>query len=180
METRQKSHKPNLEKVSSSIIAESIFRFVTMSSLDGLLQLQLRGSPLAGETPLASPTRPTVSGLQWLAAPSGVAGLAYRVNGSTLERLSITESETTVEASCALKSHVSKIAVSVDGRLVAVACLDGSLQCFDSTSSSLTHRWTIKEYTNVVSDPSTPPSSDRTEFTTSIALPRHTQTGAGA
>ena len=132
-----------------------------MSSLDDILQLQLRGSPLTGESPLASPIRPTASGLQWLAAPSGVAGLAYRVHGSTLERLSITENETTVEASCTLNQCAVQIAASFDGRLVAVACIDGSLQCFDSTSSSLTHRWTIKEYTNVVSDPSTPPSSDR-------------------
>ena len=133
-----------------------------MSSLDDILRLDFK-SKIAGEAPLASPIRPTASGLCCLTAPSNAAGLAYRVHGSTvLERISVSDEDLSVEKVYNISQPVVHIACSHDGRLVAVACIDGSLQCFDSTASSVTLRWTIPNaHSHVVTNISTSPSSDR-------------------
>ena len=56
------------------------------------------------------------------------------------------ESPPTRIASISIPSMAIHVASSPDGRLVAVACADGSLQCYNNASTSqqqLTHRWTI-------------------------------------
>ena len=135
-----------------------------MSDLNDCLKLQIKGSPLTGESSLASHVRPSASGFKWLASPSSMAGLAYRINGSTiLERLEFDdESDIKVSASIAVDNAVVHLAASFDGRLVAAACTDGSLHCFDSTSAGLKHRWSLPDaHSHIVSDLSSTPSKDR-------------------
>eukprot|EP00980_Cylindrotheca_fusiformis_P018604 scaffold6162_cov154-Cylindrotheca_fusiformis.AAC.14 len=139
-----------------------------MSSLDGLLRFESQPNSLgAGESPLHSAIRPTASGLNWLAVPSSLPGLAYRVcRGNTLERLSVgdAEVEITASATTTTTTGVVNIASSFDGRLVAVACLDGSVQCFDSTTTKLSHRWTIPNcHSHMTSGIDSVVSSDRSK-----------------
>jgi Ca2+-binding EF-hand superfamily protein/uncharacterized membrane protein YgcG len=128
------------------------------SDLDDALRLEHTASA-PGATPLASPIRPTVSGLNWVAAPSSssTTGLVYRIQGgTTLECISFFMSENnddeednmTVLTSIDIGLFVAvQIATSFDGRLVAVACADGSLHCYDSLSttgtSGLKMRWMV-------------------------------------
>ncbi len=54
------------------------------------------------------------------------------------------------------------MATSYDGRLIVVACLDGSLRCYNSTPSSLQHRWTITDaHSHVTQNVSSSPSKSR-------------------
>jgi len=136
-----------------------------MGSLDDTLRLEAsETSPLAGDTPFASATRPTSSGLQWLAVPSGKAGLAYRiVGGTSLERLEIGEG-VSLAARANIHAPATHICTCFDGRLVAVTCIDGSMECFDSTASSLESRWIVPNcHSHVINDLSVPPSSDRSK-----------------
>ncbi|KAL3936415.1 MAG: hypothetical protein SGBAC_008257, partial [Bacillariaceae sp.] len=140
-----------------------------MGSLDDTLRLEAsESSPLTGETPFASVTRPTASGLQWLAVPSGKAGLAYRiVGGIFLERLIVSGEGISVAATTIIHAPATNICTSFDGRLVAVICIDGSMECFDSTSSSLESRWILPMcHSHVTNDLSIPPSSDRSKAAT--------------
>ena len=88
-----------------------------MSDLNDCLKLQIKGSPLTGESSLASHVRPSASGFKWLASPSSMAGLAYRINGSTiLERLEFDdESDINVSASIAVDNAVVHLAASFGG-----------------------------------------------------------------
>ncbi|CAJ1954588.1 unnamed protein product [Cylindrotheca closterium] len=136
-----------------------------MGSLDDTLRLEAsETSPLAGETPFASAVRPTASGLQWLAVPSAKAGLAYRiVGGASLERLDIGEG-VSIAAATSIHAPATHICTCFDGRLVAVTCIDGSMECFDSTSSGLESRWIITNcHSHFTNDLSVPPSSDRSK-----------------
>lgn len=139
-----------------------------MGALDDFLVLESMGTPLPGNQPIANSERPTLAGLKWLDAPSGVAGLAYRVNGSILEQLSVTDecddggSASYVACSCPLRVGAVHIAASQDGRMVSIACVDGSLQCFDSTPTSLSLRWTIQNaHSHVSRDVWAPVSTKR-------------------
>jgi Ca2+-binding EF-hand superfamily protein len=150
-----------------------------MVALGDFLTIEAKGPALPGNRSLTSTERPTLAGLKWLDAPPGVTGLAYRVNGSLLERLSVTSGDesietdggssssssspgTTVVCSCPLPADAVNIAASHDGRMVAVACIDGSLRCFDSTHSALALRWTIPNaHSHVSHDVNSPVSADR-------------------
>eukprot|EP00957_Ditylum_brightwellii_P212112 15366979-Ditylum_brightwellii.AAC.1 len=130
-----------------------------MSSLDDFLVLQpkgglsSKGEDGAVQTDLDSPLKPTTVGLKLIDAPNRLSnGLAYRINGSNLERILISdgddESSNSAEVfgTCSLPPSARgavHLKASPDGRMVAVACIDGSLQCFDSTSSSMSLRWSI-------------------------------------
>jgi hypothetical protein len=123
--------------------------------MDSFIILQPKGGlveGVEGSTLLDSPIKPTTVGLKMIDAPNGVAiGLAYRINGCNLERILVTEDEDSassikVVGSCILSGGAVgavHLKASPDGRLVAVACIDGSLQCYDSTATSISLRWSI-------------------------------------
>ena len=120
--------------------------------LDEALQLELRGQPFRGETPVPV-TRPTLAGLQWLAVPTDCVGLAYRIQGGkTLEAIGF-EPDPQVKLSLEISAPVVNLACSPDGRLVVAACIDGSLQCFNATSKSFQIRWILENvHSHIVSD----------------------------
>ena len=134
-----------------------------MSSLGEFLTLQTEGSRLTGHSSLP-PERPTRSGLNWVANPKAVSGLAYRFQTGSIDRLSIQEDGIKVTEACSIDCGVVNIASSFDGRLVAAACHDGSIRCYDSTSASMSHRWTVPNaHSHISPDLTTAVSSDRSD-----------------
>jgi hypothetical protein len=134
------------------------------SSLENFLKFTEAGKPVEGQTALSDVTRPTLSGLNWLAIPSNCVGLAYRINKNALEALSLTEKGVEVTLSTPLYSQLPglNIAASSDGRLVAVCTIDGSVSCYDVTDTSLGLRWVVENaHSHVVSDISESPSTSR-------------------
>jgi Ca2+-binding EF-hand superfamily protein len=142
--------------------------------MDSFIILQPKGGlveGVEGSTLLDSPIKPTTVGLKMIDAPNGVAiGLAYRINGCNLERILVTEDEDSassikVVGSCILSGGAVgavHLKASPDGRLVAVACIDGSLQCYDSTATSISLRWSIPSaHSHVTPSISSPVSADR-------------------
>ena len=147
---------------------------VINSVMDSLIILEPKGGlveEVEGSTLLDSPIKPTTVGLKMIDAPNGVAnGLAYRINGCNLERILVTEDEDSassikVVGSCILSGGAVgavHLKASPDGRLVAVACIDGSLQCYDSTATSISLRWSISDaHSHVTPSISSPVSADR-------------------
>jgi len=144
-----------------------------MISLDEFLILEPEGKLLEGEegsAHLNSPIKPTTGGFKMIDAPNGVSnGLAYRINGCNLERILVTEDEdntssTKVVSSCILLGAIGAVHLkaSPDGRLVAVACIDGSIQCYDSTATNISLRWSIPHaHSHVTSNISNSMSADR-------------------
>ena len=112
----------------------------------------------ASEAPSTKPTRPTLSGLNWLAVPSACVGLAYRASGSRLELVSIeNDKDPSVLLSTSLQTTIPVIALtcSHDARLLAVCLADGSLRCYSCTSTSIQLRWTMQgAHSHVLSEPS--------------------------
>lgn len=134
------------------------------STLEDSLKFNAAGKPFEGQTPLSDVTRPTLSGLNWLAVPSDCVGVAYRINKNILEALSLTEKGIVTTLSTNLYSQLPgvNIAASPDGRLVAVCTIDGSLSCYDVTDTSLGLRWVIEgAHSHVVSNVSDSPSTSR-------------------
>jgi hypothetical protein len=134
------------------------------STLEDLLKFPPAGKPFEGSTPLSDVTRPTLSGLNWLAVPSNCVGVAYRINKNILEALSVTEKgiETTLSTNLYSQLPGVNITASSDGRLVAVCTIDGSLSCYDVTDASLGLRWVIEgAHSHVVSNVSDSPSTSR-------------------
>jgi hypothetical protein len=134
------------------------------SSLEDFLKFVELGKPFEGRTPVADVTRPTLSGLNWLAVPSDCVGVAYRINDKSLEALSITEEgvKTTFMTPLFGQKTGVNIAASPDGRMVAVCTIDGSISCYDVTDSYLGLRWVIEgAHSHVVSDVSQTPSTSR-------------------
>jgi hypothetical protein len=135
---------------------------VPSSTLEDLLKFNAAGKPFEGQTPLSDVTRPTLSGLNWLAIPSNCVGVAYRINKNILEALSLTENgvETTLSTNLYAQKPGVNITASSDGRLVAVCTIDGSLSCYDVTDTSIGLRWVIESaHSHVVSDISDSPST---------------------
>jgi len=144
-----------------------------MIGLDEFLILNPEGKLLEGEegSALLNPIKPTTCGLKMIDAPNGVSnGLAYRINGCNLERILVTEEEedstssTKVVSSCILFGAMGAVHLkaSPDGRLVAVACIDGSIQCYDSTATNISLRWSIPHaHSHVTSNISNSISADR-------------------
>jgi hypothetical protein len=145
-----------------------------MGDLDDFLSLPPAGLPFPGSSlPSQSPVRPTLAGLLWIDTPwRKSSGLAYRINGSNIiEKLllvSVSDESSTgssVENTYKLSSGAVRIVSSPDGRMVAVACCDGSLHCIDSTASSMSLRWTIPHaHSHIVpegGDVTSPVSNDR-------------------
>ncbi|KAG7353438.1 zinc finger domain containing protein [Nitzschia inconspicua] len=143
-------------------------------AIDDFLSLEPAGDPLPGSSSL-SQTRPTLAGLQWLDAPWGKSsGLAYRINGAnTLESLLVSSSAEnnddsptvlSVSDSFTLSAGAVRMTSSHDGRMVAVACCDGSLHCIDATDSCLSLRWSIVDAHSHITpngDVASPVSTDR-------------------
>jgi hypothetical protein len=139
---------------------------VPLSTLEDLLKFNAAGKPFEGKTPLSDVTRPTLSGLNWLAVPSDCVGVAYRINENTLEALSLTEKgiETTLSTNLYAQLPGVNITASSDGRLVAVCTIDGSISCYDVTDTSLGLRWVIEgAHSHVVSNISDSPSTSRSK-----------------
>ena len=117
-----------------------------MSTLENFIKFETVSNTLCGNSCLSQQTKATAAGLNWLAVPSSsrCAGLVYRYNNNSLEAIRIIEDvDAQVISSIQLPAPVVNIATSSDGRLVAVCLSDGSLQCFDSTSSGFRLRWKI-------------------------------------
>ena len=133
-----------------------------MTDFDEVLKLE-RTDSTPGSSLLESIIRPTRSGQQVLAVPSNTVGLAYRVSGTTLELVTVFDGEgVQIEHSEDIGVQVVNLAASFDGRLVAVACADGSLQCYNSTSSGFAFRWALPNaHSHVTSSPSVSPSASR-------------------
>ncbi|CAB9499361.1 Nucleoporin 153kDa [Seminavis robusta] len=126
------------------------------------LRLKPLDAPLEGTSLLRRSIRPTCAGLKVLAVPAETVGIAYRVNGTALESLVLTGDSIQVQFSLDLSVPVVNIAASSDGRLVAVACIDGSLQCFNATQSGFSKRWSLSQvHDHVVDDVSQSPSASR-------------------
>ena len=145
-----------------------------MGDFDEVLKLELTASsPCPGEASLLdSIIRPTRAGLNVVAAPSATTGIAFRGTGTSLEWMSLDGSSSSdeddvtvsVQSRVDMKSPAVQMAASADGRLVAVACADGSLRCYNVTASSgLSLRWTIPQaHSHVVGDDiSASPSASR-------------------
>ena len=100
------------------------------------------------ETIFESAIRPIGSGVNHVAVPSRITGLAYVVSrGTVLSSVEVTMStkELATKASIETKNAIVHVACNADGRLVAVACTDGSLYCYDVTTNHGFHqRWMIK------------------------------------
>ena len=141
--------------------------------LDEAIQLELLDS-LKGGAPqqYLNVARPTAAGLTWLAVPTACVGLAFRIsNGTTLEAIAFSPLQ--VKTSVELSAPAVNLACSSDGRLIVVACSDGSLQCYNATSTSLSLRWSLPNaHSHVVSDISKPVSSSR-DFAATRAGPIH-------
>ena len=141
-----------------------------MSSVDEFLTLIPKGKLSEGEK-LDSPLRSSKVGLKLIDAPYGVSnGLAYRINGCNLERILVTSDEDTasnikVIGRCILSGNdvrAVQLKASPDGRLVVVACIDGSLQCYDSTDANISLRWSIPHaHSHEASNISSSLSTDR-------------------
>ena len=141
-----------------------------MVSVDEFLTLIPKGKLSEGEK-LDSPLRSSKVGLKLIDAPYGVSnGLAYRINGCNLERILVTSDEDTasnirVIGRCILSGNnvrAVQLKASPDGRLVVVACIDGSLQCYDSTDANISLRWSIPHaHSHEASNISSSLSTDR-------------------
>ena len=127
------------------MILEESLRFDALSPLPPQQQ---------AETDL-DPVRPVKGGLQWCAVPSETTGIAYLCTASR-ELLAISfdahsndpdEGPTvlyriTLPEESLLLLHC---AASADGRLVAVACGDGSIRCYNALANNFTERWVLPD-----------------------------------
>ena len=110
--------------------------------------LKLEGQPVfqgesSHEHPLKT-TTPSRSGLQWIAVPSSCIGLFYRIEGATtLQSIRSHGDELDILFSAAVPVPIVHLAASDDGRLVCLACADGSLRCYNATKGSFSERWTL-------------------------------------
>ncbi|KAL7580077.1 hypothetical protein ACA910_005062 [Epithemia clementina (nom. ined.)] len=98
-------------------------------------------------------TVPSRSGLQWITVPKNCVGLVLRIEGgSTLQLIRIQDESQKVAFSIQIPVAVVHLAASDDGRLVCLACLDGSLSCYNATNDSFSERWTLPNaHSHVVS-----------------------------
>ena len=137
---------------------------VNRMSLDE--NLKFEASPVlqsSGTNPLAS-TVPSRSGLQWIAVPIDCVGLFYRIEGgSKLQCIRATNGGSTeVLYSIAVPVPVVHLSTCDDGRLVCLACSDGSLHCYNATRDSFSQRWAIlNAHSHVVSNLNDSPDRSR-------------------
>lgn len=141
-------------------------------SLDETLKFEALPSFQAeGDHPLNA-TVPSPSGLQWIAVPSDCVGLAFRIeSGSTLQLIRVEGETTAVLLSIRVAVAVVYIAASNDGRLVCLACSDGTLRCYNATQESFSERWILPDaHSHVVLDLNESASNSR-DFAASAAGP---------
>ena len=133
--------------------------------------------------------RPSVSGLKWIDAPSGLSnGTVFRLTTTSLELLQVVEAEAAAAAettgddeeggdsssssSSPAARIISSFPLSVpgvnitsssDGRLVAVACIDGSIRIYNATNEGVSERSVIPNcHSHTSRDVFSSPSKDRT------------------
>lgn len=125
-------------------------------SLKFPLLAKLRGASPSG---LNNVTRPTLSGCNWLAVPADCVGIAYFVSPSggpqswSLQSISVVDDSVQVQFSTAIPASAVNVAASSDGRLVVGALTDGSLRCYNATSTGFHVRWVLSQaHSHVVPD----------------------------
>ena len=120
-------------------------------SLEESLRFIPRGGIAGGDTGgKMDPVRPSRGGLQWCAVPQETTGLAYICNASCelkalrIDALSEDPDEAPTELfQILIPALPLYCCTSADGRLVAVACGDGSLRCYNALSDKFTERWVL-------------------------------------
>ena len=109
-----------------------------------------QGDAAASSSSRMNPIRPAKTGLQLCAVPTDTIGLAYLCTPSCeLQALQFDAQSKDPDESPVVMFRISLPALplhcstSADGRLVAVACGDGSLRCFDVVSDKFMERWNL-------------------------------------
>ena len=118
-----------------------------------------------GRTSLKNVRKPTKSGINWLSAPRDCPGLVFRVTeDSIVEAVEVPSRGTmTLLADVKAGAPVVSLASSDDGKLVVVACADGSLRSFDVIpGQGMVRRWTLPNvHSHVVGTLDHSPSGNR-------------------
>ena len=120
-------------------------------------------------------SNPVGFGLNWITVPHDCAGLVYRVVGDVVvEALEIYDNETASLATAIATAPIVNITSSDDGRLIVVACSDGSLQAFDVVPEhGIFPRWRMdKVHSHIVDDINKPPSTS-TDYAAAASGPLH-------
>ena len=111
----------------------------------------LGGLPATDNSTGMDPIRPCKGGLQWCAVPSEKTGIVYRCTSSgelhtlRLDHTLSTDDPLLVLYKITLPALPLHCSASADGRLVAVACGDGSIRCYNALTDQFTERWILTE-----------------------------------
>ena len=111
----------------------------------------LGGLPATDNSAGMDPLRPCKGGVQWCAVPTDTTGIAYRCTASgELQALRLDPNASdndppTILYQLTLAALPVHCSTSADGRLVAVACGDGAIRCYNALTDTFTERWTLTE-----------------------------------
>eukprot|EP00977_Amphora_coffeiformis_P022697 scaffold11309_cov145-Amphora_coffeaeformis.AAC.1 len=112
----------------------------------------LCGLPATDNSAGMNPIRPCKGGLQWCAVPTEKTEIVYRCTSSgELQSLRLVhtaptdDDPLTILYQTTLPALPVQCSTSADGRLVAVACGDGSIRCYNALTDQFTERWTLSE-----------------------------------